>query len=283
MKNLDRAVDLIASCFERGGKLLICGNGGSGADSAHILGEFVKGFMSKRPLPAELIEKIGQPWAEKLQMGLPAIDLTANNALIGAVANDQDGQLALRAAGHGLRSVPATCLLGISTSGNAENVARAMIVARALGAKCVALTGRDGGQLRGLADILLNVDETETYKVQEKHLPLYHQLCMRVEARPLRLREGRMEKLYWGLDIGGTKCALVTGTHDCRVLSRHAVATRDFCLLAGSAGGAARARRRRKRPRRSASVAAARSTAAAAAYSRRPTCRAGTTCPSSIG
>ena len=71
-ENLDRAVDLIASCFERGGKLLICGNGGSGADSAHILGEFVKGFMKKRPLPAELIEKIGQPWAEKLQMGLPA-------------------------------------------------------------------------------------------------------------------------------------------------------------------------------------------------------------------
>lgn len=181
-ENLDRAVDLIASCFERGGKLLICGNGGSGADSAHILGEFVKGFMSKRPLPAGLIEKIGQPWAEKLQMGLPAIDLTANNALIGAVANDQDGQLpyAQQVMAY---AKPGDVLLGISTSGNAENVARAMIVARALGAKCVALTGRDGGKLRALADILLNVDETETYKVQEKHLPLYHQLCMRVEAR----------------------------------------------------------------------------------------------------
>ena len=169
-ENLDRAVDLIASCFEHGGKLLICGNGGSGADSAHILGEFVKGFMKKRPLPAELIEKIGQPWAEKLQMGLPA------------VANDQDGQLpyAQQVMAY---ARPGDVLLGISTSGNAENVARAMIVARALGAKCVALTGRDGGKLRDLADILLNVDETETYKVQEKHLPLYHQLCMRVEAR----------------------------------------------------------------------------------------------------
>ena len=87
-ENLDRAVDLIATCFEQGGKLLLCGNGGSGADSAHILGELVKGFMSKRPLSADLVEKIGQPWAQNLQMGLPAIDLTANNALIGAVANE---------------------------------------------------------------------------------------------------------------------------------------------------------------------------------------------------
>ena len=181
-ENLDRAVDLIATCFEQGGKLLLCGNGGSGADSAHILGELVKGFMSKRPLSADLVEKIGQPWAQNLQMGLPAIDLTANNALIGAVANDQDGLLpyAQQVMAY---ARPGDVLLGISTSGNAENVVRAKITARALGAKCVALTGRDGGKMRQYADVLLNVDETETYKVQEKHLPLYHQLCMRVEKR----------------------------------------------------------------------------------------------------
>ena len=181
-ENLDRAVDLIATCFEQGGKLLLCGNGGSGADSAHILGELVKGFMSKRPLSADLVEKIGQPWAQNLQMGLPAIDLTANNALIGAVANDQDGLLpyAQQVMAY---ARPGDVLLGISTSGNAENVVRAMITARALGAKCVAHTGRDGGKMRQYADVLLNVDETETYKVQEKHLPLYHQLCMRVEKR----------------------------------------------------------------------------------------------------
>ena len=181
-ENLEQAVDLIATCFEQGGKLLLCGNGGSGADSAHILGELVKGFMSKRPLPADLVEKIGQPWAQKLQMGLPAIDLTANNALIGAVANDQDGLLpyAQQVMAY---ARPGDVLLGISTSGNAENVVRAMITARALGARCVALTGRDGGKMRQYADVLLNVDETETYKVQEKHLPLYHQLCMRVEKR----------------------------------------------------------------------------------------------------
>ena len=180
-ENLNAAVEMIVECFKNGGKLLICGNGGSGADSAHILGELVKGFMSKRPLPRDLIEKIGEPWAEKLQLGLPAIDLTANNALIGAVANDQDGQLPYA------QQVMAYCrpgdvLIGISTSGNAQNVLRAMKTAHALGGRCIALTGRSGGLMKAEADVLLNVDETETYRVQEKHLPLYHQLCMRVEA-----------------------------------------------------------------------------------------------------
>ena len=179
---LDMAVLKLIECFKSGCKLMVCGNGGSSSDSAHIVGELVKGFMSKRPLSADLVEKIGQPWAQNLQMGLPAIDLTANNALIGAVANDQDGLLpyAQQVMAY---ARPGDVLLGISTSGNAENVVRAMITARALGAKCVALTGRDGGKMRQYADVLLNVDETETYKVQEKHLPLYHQLCMRVEKR----------------------------------------------------------------------------------------------------
>ena len=179
-ENLNAAVKLLVDAFKNGGKLLICGNGGSGADSAHILGELVKGFMSRRPLPQELIEKIAQPWAEKLQLGLPAIDLTANNALIGAVANDQDGLLPYA------QQVMAYCrkgdvLIGISTSGNSENVLRAMQTAHALGGKCIAMTGKTGGKLKTEADVLLNVDETETYKVQEKHLPLYHQLCMQVE------------------------------------------------------------------------------------------------------
>jgi len=180
-ENLDRAVNMLCECFKNGGKLMICGNGGSGADSAHILGELVKGFMLRRPLSRALIEKIGEPWAEKLQMGLPAIDLTANNALIGAVANDQDGQLPYA------QQVMAYCrpgdvLIGISTSGNSQNVLRAMKTARALGGSCIAFTGKTGGQMAEHADVLLNVDETETYRVQEKHLPLYHQLCMRVEA-----------------------------------------------------------------------------------------------------
>ncbi len=180
-ENLSAAVEMIVECFKSGGKLMICGNGGSGADSAHILGELVKGFMLRRPLKKELIDRIGEEWAEKLQCGLPAIDLTANNALIGAVANDQDGLLPYA------QQVMAYCrpndvLIGISTSGNSENVRRAMVTAKALGGKCIALTGMTGGKLRAVADVLLNVDETETYKVQENHLQLYHQLCMRVES-----------------------------------------------------------------------------------------------------
>ena len=92
-ENLNAAVEMIVECFKNGGKLLICGNGGSGADSAHILGELVKGFMLRRPLNRDLIDRIGEPWAEKLQRGLPAIDLTANCALIGAVANDHVAKL----------------------------------------------------------------------------------------------------------------------------------------------------------------------------------------------
>ena len=180
-ENLNAAVEMIVECFKNGGKLLICGNGGSGADSAHILGELVKGFMLRRPLNRDLIDRIGEPWAEKLQRGLPAIDLTANCALIGAVANDQDGLLPYA------QQVMAYCrpndvLIGISTSGNSENVRRAMVTAKALGGKCIALTGKTGGKLRDVADLLLNVDETETYRVQEKHLHLYHQICMRVES-----------------------------------------------------------------------------------------------------
>lgn len=178
--NLKKAVDVITSCYENGNKLLVCGNGGSGADCAHILGEFVKGFMSKRPLKPELIEKIGEDWASKLQYGLPCIDLTANNALIGAVANDQDGLLpyAQQVMAY---ARPGDVLIGISTSGNSENVRRAMLTAKALGAVCIAMTGESGGKLKDVADILLNVDESETYKIQEKHLPLYHQICMQVE------------------------------------------------------------------------------------------------------
>ena len=179
-ENLDRAVETLTNCFRRGGKLLLCGNGGSAADCAHILGEFVKSFCKRRPLDARLKAAIGEEWAEKLQQGLSVIDLTANCALIAAVANDQDAALAYaqQVTAYG---APGDVLIGISTSGNAENVRRAVVTARAMGVYTIGMTGRGGGRLRGLCDLLLNVDETETYRVQEKHLQLYHQLCLRVE------------------------------------------------------------------------------------------------------
>lgn len=180
-ERLNLAVEWITERFRQGGRLLVCGNGGSAADSAHITGEFVKGFLKKRPLPAELKEKIGFDWAGGLQQGLCCIDLTANPAAISATANDISGesvyaQEVLAYGGEG------DILIGISTSGNAENVCRALIVAKALGMKTIGLTGASGGRMASLCDVLLNVPETETYKVQELHLPLYHQICARVEA-----------------------------------------------------------------------------------------------------
>ena len=180
-EKLNLAVELITDCFRRGGRLLVCGNGGSAADSAHITGEFVKGFLKKRPLPQELKHRIGHDWANTLQQGLCCIDLTANPGAISATANDISGesvyaQEVLAYGGEGDN------LIGISTSGNAENVCRALVVARVLGMKTVGLTGATGGRMAQLCDVLLNVPETETYKVQERHLPLYHQICARVEA-----------------------------------------------------------------------------------------------------
>jgi len=180
-ENLDLVVQMITDCFRNGGKLLVCGNGGSAADSGHITGEFVKGFLKKRPLCPELVEKIGYDWASTLQQGLPCIDLTINAGANSATANDISGEsvYAQAVTAYGREG---DIIIGISTSGNAENVSRALLVARALGMKTIGMTGATGGRMAGIVDVLLNVPETETYKIQELHLPLYHQICARVEA-----------------------------------------------------------------------------------------------------
>ena len=173
----DSVVELLIRCFKSGGKLLLCGNGGSSADCAHITGELVKGFCKKRPLPDDLQKAIG---TDKLQMGLPAIDLTANCALISAVNNDLGGDLvyAQQVMAYGR---PGDVLIGISTSGNAKNVAMAVKAAKALGLTTVGMTGCGGGTLESLCDIMLKSREKETYLVQEDHLMFYHRLCLRVE------------------------------------------------------------------------------------------------------
>ena len=180
MKNeaLERAIVALIDCYRKGGKLLVCGNGGSAADSAHIVGELVKGFMKKRPLPAEWTAELGET---PLQQGLPAIDLTAQGAVIAAIVNDLGGEymFAQQVLAYGQ---PGDMLIGISTSGNARNVELAMRAAKAKGLICVGLTGLGGGKLRALSDILIEAPETETYRVQEEHIKLYHELCARVEA-----------------------------------------------------------------------------------------------------
>lgn len=174
---INEVVDIVTECYRCGGKLLLCGNGGSSADCAHITGELVKGFIKKRPIPVDLQRMTG---TDKLQMGLPAIDLTANCALIAAVNNDLGGDLvyAQQVMAYGRQG---DVLIGISTSGNARNVIMAVKVAKALGMTTVGMTGCGGGELGKLCDVTLQSDEKETYLVQEDHLVFYHRLCIRVE------------------------------------------------------------------------------------------------------
>ena len=176
-QTIAKATAMLVECFENGGKVLVCGHGGSSADSAHIVGELVKGFCKKRPLPAELAQKIG---TDKLQMGLPAIDLTAQSAIISAVANDLGGELCY-AQQVMAYARPGDVFIGISTSGNAKNVAIAMKTAAVLGAKTIAMTGAGGGEIAKMCDLWVNVAESETYRVQEEHIRFYHQLCLAVE------------------------------------------------------------------------------------------------------
>lgn len=178
--NIQLAAEKIEACFREGGKLLLCGNGGSAADCAHILGEFVKGFRKRRPLSADMRARIGEAWADALQCGLPAIDLTCNNALISAVINDIGGEyvFAQQVMAYARRN---DVIIGISTSGNAENVRRALSAARALGAYAIAMTGQGGGKLAGACDLLISAPHTQTYLVQEAHIKYYHEICMRVE------------------------------------------------------------------------------------------------------
>lgn len=177
--NQEKALQMLVDCFAGGGKLLLCGNGGSAADCGHIAGELLKGFLKKRPVPGALCAQV--PQAAGLQQGLPAIDLTAHAAAITAIANDLGGEAvyAQQVLAYGR---PGDVVLGISTSGSAANVNFALQTARALGLKTLGLTGRSGGKMKETCDVLLNVDADETYRIQELHLPLYHALCAGVEA-----------------------------------------------------------------------------------------------------
>ena len=184
-EDIEAAFEGMAACYRRGGKLLVCGNGGSAADAGHIVGELMKGFRKKRPLPSEEQQKLiglpgGKDLAEKLQMALPCLALTECASLSTAFSNDVDASLvfAQQVWGYGREG---DVLLGISTSGNAVNVCRAVVAARAKGITTVGLTGRGGGQLRNLCDIAICVPADETYRIQEYHLPVYHALCAMLE------------------------------------------------------------------------------------------------------
>lgn len=184
-----KAYELLEACYEQGGKLLIAGNGGSCADAEHIVGELMKGFVKRREVSNSFTECLrsadevrGAELAKKLQGGLPAIALTGHAGLSTAYLNDVDGDLIFAQQTYGYGR-PGDVLIGISTSGNAKNVMYAMTVAKALGMKTIGLTGKDGGALKREADVSVVVPETETFKIQELHLPVYHALCLMLEER----------------------------------------------------------------------------------------------------
>ncbi len=179
-KEIKRAVDMIVDCYKAGGKVLICGNGGSAADSEHISGELLKGFMKKRPLTEELAAKLPAEIAERLQMSLPAVSLVSQTALMTAVINDLGSDLMYAQQVMGL-GTEQDVIIGISTSGNAANVTNAFLVAGAKGTKRIAMTGARDSKMSGLAEITLRAPVTSTPKVQEYHLKIYHAICAQVE------------------------------------------------------------------------------------------------------
>ena len=185
--DIENAKNLIIDCYENRGKLLLCGNGGSCADCDHIVGELMKGFLKNRPLSAEKRNEMKNNYngiddasLDKLQCGLPAISLSSITALNTAFCNDVDAQLVYAQALMSLANEN-DILVAISTSGNSKNIISAVEIALGLGVKVISLTGKTGGKLKDISDISICVPESETFKVQELHLPVYHYICAAVE------------------------------------------------------------------------------------------------------
>ena len=177
---VSKAFDLLLACYRAGGKVLVCGNGGSASDSEHIVGELMKKFRRHRDIDAVLAAKLPPELAAKLEGALPAVSLVSMSGILTAFANDVAWETAFAQQVVGL-GCPGDVLIALSTSGNSANCVNAARVARAKGMKVVSLTGAGGGKLGALADAALAVPETETYKIQELHLPIYHALCAALE------------------------------------------------------------------------------------------------------
>lgn len=186
--DLEQAFHLLCQCYDQGGTVLCCGNGGSAADAEHIVGELMKSFLRRRPLPVETVQRFsGTPerlaMANSLEAALPAISLVSHAALISAYANDVDPELiyAQQVLGYGLGRT--ALLIGLSTSGNSSNVVNAVEAACCLGLPSIGITGESGGRMAEQCTVCLRLPAQETYLVQEYTLPVYHALCAMVEAR----------------------------------------------------------------------------------------------------
>jgi len=174
------AFELLRGVFAGGGKLLLCGNGGSAADCEHFSGELLKGFCSPRTLSPEQVQALGEPLGRSLQGGLPAVPLPSLVSATSAFANDVEPRFAFAQCVWALGR-PGDALLGLSTSGDADNVCLAAQAARARGLAVLGLTGRQGGRLAGLVDVCVRAPETSCHRVQELHLPIYHCLTELLE------------------------------------------------------------------------------------------------------
>ncbi len=178
--DIEAAHDTLSAVFADGGKLLVCGNGGSAADCAHISAELLKGFARARPLDEEWHRRLGTELAGRLQGALPVIPLPAFDSLLTAFANDCDPLYGFAQLVWGLGN-EGDALLCISTSGNSANILKAAEVARGKGMSVIGLTGQNGGAIKDDADHCIRVPETEVYLVQEYHLPVYHCLALMLE------------------------------------------------------------------------------------------------------
>lgn len=184
--HIEKAIDIIETTYFSGGKVMLCGNGGSCADCDHIVGELMKGFRLKRSLAdfekavLESMGKEGNELAQQLQKAVPAISLAAQPGINSAFCNDVNSKMAYAqlAFGYGKEE---DCLICLSTSGNSENIVYAALAAKAKGIKTIALTGAKSSRLSEICDVTVKVPEAETYKVQELHLPICHYICAKVE------------------------------------------------------------------------------------------------------
>ncbi len=176
-QDIEKALALLIETYRNGGKVLVCGNGGSAADSEHIVGELMKGFMLCRPVTDE---RIPEELRRGLQGALPAISLPSQSAILSAYCNDVSPEMmyAQLVYGYGKEG---DVLIALSTSGNSANVVKAAEVASCIGVNTIALTGAKDSKLSKLSTVTVQVPETETYKVQELHLPVYHYLCAETE------------------------------------------------------------------------------------------------------
>ena len=186
---MEKGVEMMCETYHTGGKILVCGNGGSCADSEHIVGELMKSFVLPRKMPVSDVNKFQEVLGEEaeifntyLQRGVPAFSLCSQSGVMTAYNNDVNADMVYAQLLYA-SAKENDLLIGISTSGNSKNVVNAVKVAKAIGIKSLCLTGEKECEIDKYADCVIKVPETDTYKIQELHLPVYHYLCLLTEKK----------------------------------------------------------------------------------------------------